>query len=174
MKVPEEAAPADNAVRDQNPQAPDSGGEGEALPSGAARAEALDAAALTVVEDMWPLNGAQVGSLTPTLVAHATNGTAPYTYLFSLCASPDGEESASDPSTWCSQGNLPISSGYLPAGVNTWKVPAGKLKWGTTYAWQVTVGAVTSAYRVLVTRRGSPPWERSLPPGARTARSFIR
>ncbi|MEU5869925.1 DUF6531 domain-containing protein, partial [Nonomuraea sp. NPDC047529] len=39
-----------------------------------------------------------------------------------------------------------VTSGLLPAGVNSWKVPAGNLKWGRSYGWDVTVSDTAGNY----------------------------
>ncbi|MFI7703257.1 RHS repeat-associated core domain-containing protein [Nonomuraea sp. NPDC049480] len=137
------------------------------LPSGTARAEALDTSAALEIDDMWPLNGAQVGSTTPTLGAHANgvDGSALH-YEFTVCPEPeDGQVVSVD--YWCSlsedNGTIdwPVESGDLPAEVNSWKVPADVLKWGTTYAWKVDVRTEsgifkTSPYRTFVTGARQP------------------
>ncbi|MGR6921114.1 RHS repeat-associated core domain-containing protein [[Actinomadura] parvosata] len=137
------------------------------LPSGTARAEARDVAATNgpVVEDMWPLNGARSVSASPTLLAHAEGGNAPYRYDFTVCEAPAEDAKVAyeyEYDLWCVRQNpdgswhVPVSSGQLAPGVNSWKIPVEELKWGATYAWKVTVtdtaGAeVTSAYRTFVT-----------------------
>ncbi|MEU4228458.1 RHS repeat-associated core domain-containing protein [Nonomuraea sp. NPDC026600] len=139
------------------------------LPSGVARAEARDASAEgPEIDDMWPLNGALSGSATPTLVAHADAGESPYRYEFTVCESPsEDDQSSSNYDLWCFRQNpdgtlyVPVMSGQLAAGVNTWKVPAGSLKWARTYAWRVeatdaTGETVASAYRTFVTGTRQP------------------
>ncbi|MER7505951.1 RHS repeat-associated core domain-containing protein [Nonomuraea pusilla] len=81
-----------------------------------------------------PLDNSQVGSLTPTLAAYAEPGNSAETvsYWFEICAG------STESWTWCES---PSAWGIS----NNWQVPAGKLKWGETYWWQVhaAVGNVT-------------------------------
>ncbi|WP_262379255.1 RHS repeat-associated core domain-containing protein [Nonomuraea sp. PA05] len=137
------------------------------LPSGTARAEAQDVAAAAgpAVKDMWPLNGARSVSASPTLLAHAEGGSAPYRYEFTVCEAPEEDAKVTyqyEYDLWCVRQKpdgswyVPPWSGQLAPGVNSWKIPVGELEWGATYAWKVTVtdaaGAeVTSAYRTFVT-----------------------
>ncbi|MFI6513831.1 polymorphic toxin-type HINT domain-containing protein [Streptosporangium sp. NPDC050855] len=89
------------------------------------------------VEDMWPLSGQQVGTVTPTLVAHASAGTSPLRYAFTVCVLPEEEDE--EPGLDCSMTTTAAYSGQLPEGVNSWKVPAGSLEWGKSYSWSVRV-----------------------------------
>ncbi|WP_157250742.1 LamG-like jellyroll fold domain-containing protein [Nonomuraea typhae] len=144
--------------------------------SGTARAEAAESAAASAVDDMWPLDGAQVGTVTPTLVAHASGGLDPYRYTFSVCELPDDlDPTAPDP---CqpdpfakAAGRGWVSSGQLAAGVNSWKIPAGELTWGKSYRWRVTASDATgvtneSPMRTLVTGARQPTIGSQLSQGA--------
>ncbi|MER7130103.1 LamG-like jellyroll fold domain-containing protein [Streptosporangium saharense] len=92
------------------------------------------------VEDLWPLHGAQLGSLTPTLTAHATGTASPPRYAFTVCRMPEEITTPSDVLQGCQLfPNAVVTSGQLSAGVNSWTVPAGKLAWATSYVWWVTV-----------------------------------
>ncbi|MFD0883228.1 LamG-like jellyroll fold domain-containing protein [Streptosporangium algeriense] len=92
------------------------------------------------VEDLWPLHGAQLGSLTPTLTAHATGTASPSRYAFTVCRMPEEVTTPSDVLQGCQLfPNAVVTSGQLSAGVNSWTVPAGKLAWATSYVWWVTV-----------------------------------
>ncbi|MEV1247131.1 RHS repeat-associated core domain-containing protein [Nonomuraea sp. NPDC049750] len=160
IKPPKGALVPDIAARTQSTKSASA-----ALPSGVARAEARDASEDgPEIDDMWPLNGALSGSVTPTLVAHADGGESPYRYKFTVCKAPsEDEQSSSNYDLWCywtapdGTLRLPVAySGQLAAGVNTWKVPADSLKWDWTYAWKVeatdaTGETVASAYRTFVT-----------------------
>ncbi|MGA5759772.1 polymorphic toxin-type HINT domain-containing protein [Nonomuraea bangladeshensis] len=167
FKLPKGALQPDARTRSQQTQQRQQAGE-RRLPPGAARAEALEAAVLPDIDDMWPLDGAQVGSISPTLVAHATGDSSELQYAFTVCKEPAGQDEEGLPyEFWCypyeEDGTTvwPVYSDVLPAGVNSWKVPAGELKWGTTYAWKVVVsdpsGAeIESTYRSFVTGARQP------------------
>ncbi|MEU1385927.1 MULTISPECIES: DNA/RNA non-specific endonuclease [unclassified Nonomuraea] len=137
---------------DAAPRGQSTRGDDRLASPGTARAEALDAAAASVpaVDDMWPLNGAQVGSVTPTLVGHGTGSDSGLRYAFSICEIPEDDGmSLPDWLGGCgtnpAEPTRPITSGQLPAGVNSWKVPAGNLKWGRSYSWKVTVSDTTGS-----------------------------
>ncbi|MFI6499303.1 LamG-like jellyroll fold domain-containing protein [Nonomuraea typhae] len=143
---------------------------------GTARAEAAESAAASAIDDMWPLDGAQVGTVTPTLVAHASGGLEPYRYTFAFCELPDDlDPTAPDP---CqpdpfakAAGRGWVSSGQLAAGVNSWKIPAGQLNWGKSYRWKVTASDNTgvtdeSPMRTLVTGARQPTIGSQLSQGA--------
>ncbi|WP_440101736.1 LamG-like jellyroll fold domain-containing protein [Streptosporangium sp. H16] len=95
--------------------------------------------------DVHPWNEAQVGSLTPLLVTYAKSNAGVYgiDYRFEIC-------DQSGMSGTCT------TSGWL-SDVNTWRVPAGKLKWGKEYWWQVsakdrgTLGVNTSLMSSITT-----------------------
>ncbi|MEV0197847.1 LamG-like jellyroll fold domain-containing protein [Nonomuraea sp. NPDC050691] len=94
------------------------------LPSGVARAEQLDAGCCSpFIEDRFPLHGALVGTLTPTMTAYVA-GSDGIDYTFNVCDS------------WLMEDGFCVSSGVL-SDVHTWRVPAGKLEWGKEYYWQV-------------------------------------
>ncbi|MCA2220563.1 LamG-like jellyroll fold domain-containing protein [Nonomuraea aurantiaca] len=91
--------------------------------------QSLKVAPVTV-DWVSPVDNSQVNSLTPTLSASATPGdeSADVTYWFQVCEGTPGNW------TWCeSSNNWGLSNG--------WDVPAGKLKWGRTYWWQVQAAA---------------------------------
>ena len=115
--------------------------------SEAARAQALDCqyGCIPTIVDVHPWNEAQVGSLTPLLVTYARSNAGAYgiDYFFEIC-------DQSGMSGTCT------TSGWL-SDVNTWRVPAGKLKWGKEYWWQVsakdrgTLGVETSLMSSITT-----------------------
>ncbi|MEV4529188.1 LamG-like jellyroll fold domain-containing protein [Streptosporangium sp. NPDC049304] len=115
--------------------------------SEAARAQALDCqyGCIPTIVDVHPWNEAQVGSLTPLLVTYAKSNAGVYgiDYFFEIC-------DRSGMSGTCT------TSGWL-SDVNTWRVPAGKLKWGKEYWWQVsakdrgTLGVNTSLMSSITT-----------------------
>ena len=99
------------------------------------------------VDSQYPLNNYTAQTLTPELLALGHDADAypdaVVTYAYTVYA-PDGSTAA--------------SSGKVPD--THWTVPAGKLKWGTTYQWSVTTndGSLTSAnpQRVRIEHRGAP------------------
>ncbi|MDF5756464.1 LamG-like jellyroll fold domain-containing protein [Spongiactinospora sp. TRM90649] len=80
--------------------------------------------------DAYPTTNGYVGSLTPVIKAYgrAHLSTQPLEYSFILWEGPGYEPEEEE--VWA-------ESGWLPAGVNSWQVPAGTLKWGKPYAWSV-------------------------------------
>ncbi|MGW0063954.1 LamG-like jellyroll fold domain-containing protein [Streptosporangium sandarakinum] len=91
------------------------------------------------VEDLWPLNGALLGTVRPTLMAHGTGEESLLQYEFTVCELPDDDDEI-DPVKECLLPSDQIAySGKLPKGVNSWKVPPGELKWGKSYAWWVEI-----------------------------------
>ncbi|MEU7829174.1 LamG-like jellyroll fold domain-containing protein [Nonomuraea sp. NPDC049129] len=113
--LPLERRPAEQAAEDTDERA---------LPGGVARAERLDAACCApLIEDMFPLDFALVGTRTPLLVVYATSDNG-IDYSFKVCR--DASMLAG------------CSSSAVLSDVNTWRVPAGKLAWGKQYYWQVT------------------------------------
>lgn len=91
------------------------------------------------VEGLWPLNGALLGTVTPTLMAHGTGDESLLQYEFTVCELPEYDDEI-DPVKECLWPPIKIiSSGKLSKGVNSWKVPAGELNWGKSYAWWVEV-----------------------------------
>ncbi|WP_197048677.1 RHS repeat-associated core domain-containing protein [Streptosporangium roseum] len=92
-------------------------------------------------ETFSPENNTQVGTLTPTLSAHARPlNEAPVTYWFQVCA---GKQPTW---TWCESSPTWEKSG-------TWTVPEDKLKWGETYYWSAKAATdsttVTSSWRTF-------------------------
>ncbi|WP_433254454.1 polymorphic toxin-type HINT domain-containing protein [Streptosporangium sp. CA-135522] len=87
--------------------------------------------------DMWPTPGALLGTVTPTLVAHGNTSPSLLQYEFSVCELPDAVDEETSPADCDLAPTLAAYSGKLPAGVNSWKVPAGALQWGKTYSWWV-------------------------------------
>ncbi|MBA9007274.1 DNRLRE domain-containing protein [Thermomonospora cellulosilytica] len=80
------------------------------------------------ITDVQPRNNARVGSLTPQLFLKTQSvdnypAGATHTYQFRVCGGT--QENPVDCTT----------SGWT---ANGWRVPEGKLKWGTTYFWQGT------------------------------------
>ncbi|MFF0246227.1 LamG-like jellyroll fold domain-containing protein [Streptosporangium sandarakinum] len=113
------------------------------------------------VEDLWPLNGALLGTVTPTLMAHGTGEESLLQYEFTVCELPDDDDEI-DPVKECLLPSDQIAySGKLPKGVNSWKVPAGELKWGKSYAWWAEItdsggNSVISNSRSFVTGARQP------------------
>ncbi|MER5624226.1 RHS repeat-associated core domain-containing protein [Streptosporangium sp. NPDC002544] len=92
-------------------------------------------------ETFAPANNTQVGTLTPTLSAHARPlNEAPVTYWFQVCAGTQPNW------TWCESSPDWVKSG-------TWTVPEKKLKWGETYWWYAKAATstttVTSSWRTF-------------------------
>ncbi|MFB9622250.1 RHS repeat-associated core domain-containing protein [Nonomuraea helvata] len=92
-------------------------------------------------ETFAPENNSQVGSLTPTLSAHARPiNEAPVQYWFQVC------EGTQPNWTWCES-----SPNWTTTGA--WQVPDGKLTWGKTYWWMAKAATstteVTSAWRTF-------------------------
>ncbi|MEV0623216.1 DUF6531 domain-containing protein, partial [Nonomuraea sp. NPDC050404] len=88
-----------------------------------------------------PDNNSQVGTLTPTVSAHAQPpNEAQVKYWFQVCAGTRPNW------TWCE-----ASKEWGTA--NHYKVPPGKLKWGETYYWYASAtangGTVTSSWRAF-------------------------
>ncbi|MEU9830790.1 polymorphic toxin-type HINT domain-containing protein [Streptosporangium sp. NPDC048047] len=113
------------------------------------------------VEDLWPLNGALLGTVTPTLTAHGTGDESLLQYEFTVCELPDDDDEI-DPVKECLLPSDQIAySGKLPKGVNSWKVPVGELKWAKTYAWWAKItdpggNNITSNSRSFVTGARQP------------------
>ncbi|WP_162794652.1 RHS repeat-associated core domain-containing protein [Nonomuraea lactucae] len=121
---PKDVVPAERRSGPAPDQASTS--EEEGLPSGVARAEAVDAlAAAPSLVDVYPLSGSLVDGLRPRLRAWAESDSA-VSYSFRVC---DVESMSGSGCT---------SSGYVAGGGNAWQVPAGKLVWGRQYWWTVT------------------------------------
>ncbi|GAA3312768.1 polymorphic toxin-type HINT domain-containing protein [Nonomuraea dietziae] len=92
-------------------------------------------------ETFSPANNTQVGTLTPTLSAHARPlSEAPVTYWFQVCAGTKPNW------TWCESSPDWVKSG-------AWTVPEKKLKWGETYSWfakaATSTTTVTSSWRTF-------------------------
>ncbi|MEV1172526.1 LamG-like jellyroll fold domain-containing protein [Nonomuraea sp. NPDC049784] len=101
------------------------GQDERALPSGAQRAEQLDAACCAPwIDDRSPSNFALVDTLTPLLLVKAGSANG-MDYTFKVCN--DGSMLSG------------CFSSSVQSDVYTWRVPAAKLKWGKQYYWQVTV-----------------------------------
>ncbi|MGS2640692.1 LamG-like jellyroll fold domain-containing protein [Streptosporangium sp. G12] len=141
--------PEGRFVDEPQPAAPAKGADADrrSFSSGAARAQAMDCqyGCIPTIVDVHPWNEAQVGSLTPLLVTYAKSNAGVYgiDYRFEIC-------DQSGMSGTCT------TSGWL-SDVNTWRVPAGKLKWGKEYWWQVsakdrgTLGVNTSLMSSITT-----------------------
>ncbi|HCT76362.1 MAG TPA: hypothetical protein DGG94_01645 [Micromonosporaceae bacterium] len=89
------------------------------------------------LDAMYPANSSTTPTLTPELLAAATDAEGdPLTYQFSLYDLAGGPSLA----------DSPVSSS------RSWTVPAGKMKWGQSYAWSVVVsdGVVQSTPKVHV------------------------
>ncbi|MET9106651.1 LamG-like jellyroll fold domain-containing protein [Streptomyces zhihengii] len=100
----------------------------EHVPPGRLTLQVFDIA--PVVKEQFPPNGYQAQTLTPQLWASGVDIDAPagstLRYAFEICESgDDGEPTA------CTTSALQTSSAY--------PVPAGRLKWGTTYLWRAFV-----------------------------------
>ncbi|MEU4329666.1 LamG-like jellyroll fold domain-containing protein [Nonomuraea dietziae] len=92
-------------------------------------------------ETFSPADNTQVGTLTPTLSAHAHPlSEAPVTYWFQVCAGTKPNW------TWCESSPNWVKSG-------AWTVPEKKLKWGETYSWfakaATSTTTVTSSWRTF-------------------------
>ncbi|MEU5861942.1 RHS repeat-associated core domain-containing protein [Nonomuraea sp. NPDC047529] len=94
-------------------------------------------------ETFSPANNTRVGTLTPTLSAHArpADPATEVTYWFQVCAGKQPTWS------WCE-----TSPDWGKSGA--WTVPGDKLKWGQTYWWQAKAmgggTTVTSSWRAFV------------------------
>ncbi|WP_344584685.1 LamG-like jellyroll fold domain-containing protein [Nonomuraea roseoviolacea] len=118
-KRPKGALPLEHR-RDEAPVPP----KERKLSGGVARAERMDSGCCSpLIEDMSPLYGALVGTLTPTLAAHVSSANAK-DYTFTVC------------DDYLMQWGFCVTSGVLD-DVHTWRVPEGKLEWGKEYYWQV-------------------------------------
>ncbi|MGW4422784.1 RHS repeat-associated core domain-containing protein [Streptosporangium sp. NPDC004631] len=117
-------------------------------------AKTLTSASDPQVVDLWPLHGAQLGSVTPTLVAYGTAGPSPVRYNFTICRMPEDTNDPGDILQGCLLfPNAVVTSGLLPAEVNSWKVPAGKLAWATSYVWWVSVSAASGGVSTASEKR---------------------
>ncbi|NUW43297.1 RHS repeat-associated core domain-containing protein [Nonomuraea rhodomycinica] len=92
-------------------------------------------------ETFSPANNTQVGTLTPTLSAHARPlNEAEVKYWFQVCAGTQPNWTWCESSTWDKSG--------------TWTVPERKLKWGETYWWYAKAATVnntvTSSWRTFI------------------------
>ncbi|MGI5271382.1 LamG-like jellyroll fold domain-containing protein [Nonomuraea sp. CA-218870] len=109
------------------------------LPSGVIRAEQREQAVLgwPLIDDTYPEHGTLVGTVTPLLTVEATSmggGTqADFDFFYNVCEVLEEEEAGNPPPTpECFQSGR-------QQGKNTWRVPAGRLKWGQQYEWWVRV-----------------------------------
>ncbi|WP_162794906.1 DUF6531 domain-containing protein, partial [Nonomuraea lactucae] len=99
-----------------------------------------------IIDDVYPEHGMLVGTVTPLLTVEATRlggGTAAsLRFFFKICEKPEEDDQ------WVPGDPLPtpvcFESGGM-VGVNTWRVPSGKLQWGKQYEWWVRVVDVDSS-----------------------------
>ncbi|WP_193319053.1 LamG-like jellyroll fold domain-containing protein [Nonomuraea phyllanthi] len=115
------ALPLERRAGDE-PSVPQSG---RRLPRGTQRAEQLDAGCCSpVVEERSPLDWTLADTLTPLLMVKADSANG-MDFTFEVC--DDGSMLKG------------CFSSQVQSDVHYWRVPAGKLKWGRQYFWQVTV-----------------------------------
>ncbi|MFI5837254.1 LamG-like jellyroll fold domain-containing protein [Micromonospora sp. NPDC051300] len=122
-----------------------------------------------VVQELYPGNGYQAGTLTPLLWARAVDTDAPpgssLTFKFEICDRTD-----SGTATNCT------NSGYQSK--QSWVAPAGRLLWGKSYMWRAyvkdTASEVISPYSVLTAAVPQPELLSRVgtAPGAEQGREF--
>ncbi|MFI6706607.1 LamG-like jellyroll fold domain-containing protein [Nonomuraea sp. NPDC050478] len=125
-------------LEDRLPRAQENASSRE-LPSGVVRAEQREQAVLgwPLIDDTYPEHGTLTGTVTPLLTVEATSmggGTqADFDFYYNVCEVLEEEEAGNPPpSPECFQSGR-------QQGKNTWRVPAGRLKWGQQYEWWVRV-----------------------------------